>query len=182
MEKREKAQNDHRDTGRVDKCCVAFDEGKYHGFTGLIQWGGTEGWAENADFELAVVDLAVGDWFILNGVHSPKKTVIWHSGTWVNGVWECGEWTYGTWKDGTWMDGTWMDGDWFDGSWKTGVWRNGVWHDGHWHNGEWLDGGFWYGTWHNGTWHDGTWFSGKWINGTWLTGKTPLMGQTEYHP
>ena len=141
MEKREKAQHDHRDTGRVDKCCVAFDEGKYHGFTGLIQWGGTEGWAENADFELAVVDLAVGDWFILNGVHSPKKTVIWRSGTWVNGVWECGEWTYGTWKDGTWMDGTWLGGSFDSGRWLDGVWMGG---DLNTKNAEWVKGA-WFG-------------------------------------
>lgn len=141
MEKREKAQNDHRDTGRVDKCCVAFDEGKYHGFTGLIQWGGTEGWVENADFELAVTDLAAGYSFILNSRHLPKKTVIWRSGTWVNGVWEDGEWTSGTWRDGTWRDGTWQGGSFDGGRWLDGVWIRGDWNTG---NAEWVKGA-WFG-------------------------------------
>lgn len=135
---------------------VALEPGDYRGFTGLIQWGGTEGWAEDADFGLTVADWSAEYCFLLGNWHSPKKTmmILWRSGTWIDGTWEGGEWASGTWKNGTWLNGTWHGGTWLDGTWKNGYWQNGWWHHGTWHaSGMWADG------WQLGT--DGRFFHTK---------------------
>ena len=97
-----------------------MEEGRYgtksHPFTGMIIYGGTEGFVENAVFVLKEY----------NGV----KMVGFESGTWVDGVWEEGFFNGGVWKNGIWKSGL-FSGD---------VWENGVWHGGLWRRGDWRGG------------------------------------------
>ena len=125
------------------KGASAFEPGRYDGFTGYINYAGTEGYVENASFEL-LPGLDIFEKY--HGITKRKgranserlsmfEHVHWHSGRWLGGIWD-----YGEWDDGEWMGGTWLNG----------LWRRGTWHDGVWHDGWWLEG---------------TWLKGEWLNG-----------------
>lgn len=120
---------------------TAFSEGMYTDFTGYICFGKTEGFVENATFELVWLNPH------LNGVD-------WKEGTWINGVLEYGDWHGGIWLDGTWESGIWRNGDWYNGTWKWGRFVGGTWHDGVFENGCFDDGKFLHGKWLNGMFKD----------------------------
>ena len=114
------------------KSAAAFEPGKYSGFTGYINYAGTEGWVEDADFELVpYLKQRDGIESHVFSILEHLEHIVWHSGTWVNGVWE-----YGVWKDGDWLDGVWYDGTWHGGTWHDGRWINGAWRGGRWMTGE----------------------------------------------
>lgn len=127
---------------------IAVSAGEYRGFTGYICWGDndqfghTEAYVENADFDLleswpvelrdVLIDGAVGLYI--------NKSIRWLSGTWLDGVWRNGIWNNGTWRRGTWNWGVWKNGNWMDGWWRVGVWYDGTWNGGKWECGHWKKG------------------------------------------
>lgn len=139
---------------------VAMEPGHYNDFTGYINYAGTEGWAENASF-----DIRNGGW-----------SVIWHSGTW-SGTMRNARWDNGLWKGGTWYGHLWNYGMWLDGVWHDGMWHGGTWMDGEWKDGEWFNG-----LWNNGTWHHGRWLQGIWKDGKWITGENGDGAELWYPP
>ena len=139
---------------------MASEMGDYRNFTGYVLFNKTEGWAENADF-----DIQNGGW-----------SIIWRSGTWSGTMWNA-RWDGGVWKGGKWYGHLWNGGTWLDG-----VWHDGMWHGGDWMNGEWYDGEWFDGTWHDGTWHRGRWLQGTWLGGTWFVGERGDGAELWYPP
>ena len=132
----------------------AFESGRYAGFTGWISYAGTDGWVENATFELVKPfdydTLMPGFKF---GAVAPCSSIIVPEEGSRNARISDGpyiEWQSGTWLNGTWANGVWNGGDWLDGTWKRGIWRNGDWH--------------------GGTWEDGIWYGGQFLGGTFVKG------------
>lgn len=132
------------------KCMAAIEPGIYDSFTGYVNYAGTEGWVENASFELIeAFDYntlmpgfkfgAVAPVSSLPVPEGRRREVRISDGPYI-------EWHEGFWLDGVWANGVWHDGQWIDGTWKHGVWRNGDWHGGTWENGIWYGGRFLGGT------------------------------------
>lgn len=158
------------------KTGVAREVGSYEDFTGMVFCGGTEGYVENATFEIS-------DYLCLRRRYIGRDAdlcIIFKKGKWIGGTWETGyfengvwcggKWKYGYWWNGYWMDGIWHDGYWSKGTWYNGTWEDGIWERGDWYDGTWKDGCWKDGTWRGGTWMGGTWKNGKWLGGTWKTG------------
>lgn len=132
------------------RCMAALEPGRHNGFTGYINYAGTEGWVEHATFEL----IAAFDYNTLMpgfkfGAVAPCSSIIVPEERSRNARISDGpyiEWHDGFWLDGVWANGVWHDGDWIDGTWKHGVWKNGDWHGGTWQNGIWYGGRFLGGT------------------------------------
>lgn len=77
---------------KVDAEEVANKPGKYENFTGKIDFKGSKGNVQKANFSLY-----------------PNGFIDWNGGTWVDGVWQDGIWDGGKWLKGTWKKGTWAD-------------------------------------------------------------------------
>ena len=79
-----------------EKGAAAFELGRYDRFTGYINYAGTEGYVENASFEL-LPGLDIFEKY--QGITKRKgranserlsmfEHVHWHSGIWLGGIWE----------------------------------------------------------------------------------------------
>ena len=113
--------------------CVALTAGAYHDFTGMVMWGHTDCFVENADFKLKEEYVVYGEKALT--LYGEKKMVVFLSGTfvdgvlglcvWYDGTFRHGDSMYAIWRNGTWMDGTWENGEWIGGKWLGGTWIRG---------------------------------------------------------
>ena len=131
------------------KMRVALEPGDYRRFTGWIWFGGTEGWAENASFEL--LDLG-----------GPARQMVWRKGTWKDGLLVNCMWLDGTFLGGTlacvnWHKGTFNGGTFTGGYWWNGSFNGGLFEHSNWYGGRFNGGTFRHSEWHNGKWHGGKW-------------------------
>ncbi len=110
---------------------AALEPGDYRDFTGYVNLGGTEGYAENATFMLS------------------DKIRKFHSGlapewmtTMFTIVWRKGEWLGGTFRDGAFYSGVFHNGLFIFSSWNKGLFKGGVFRSSEWKGGIWT-GGTW---------------------------------------
>ena len=78
----------HEEFMEASGTAAALDPGSYRDFTGYVCFGGNEGMAEDACFDL------------FTSARTGHGFIFWHSGTWRGGVWE-----YGLFENGTWLSG-----------------------------------------------------------------------------
>lgn len=113
---------------------IANAEGQYENFTGMILYGGTEAYVENASF-------------LLESHRFSGNIINWYDGTWIDGTasgmcWVKGEWMNGVWKNGLWWNGTWHNGTWEYGQFLGGIWMDGWFKKGIFQSKRWLGGRF----------------------------------------
>ena len=78
----------HKEFMDASGAAAALEPGTYRDFTGYVCFGGNEGMAENASFDL------------FTSARTGHGFIFWHSGTWLGGVWE-----HGLFENGTWLSG-----------------------------------------------------------------------------
>ena len=118
---------------------VALEPGDYRGFTGYVNIGGTEGYAENATFMLSD----------RNRFHSgivpiwmtTVFTIVWHKGDWTGGTFHDGAFYGGVFHDGLFLKSRFHGQSMFkDGVFRNSMFYNGVWVNGDWDRSVWLSG------------------------------------------
>lgn len=117
---------------------AALEPGDYIDFTGYVNIGSTEGYAENATFML-----------------SDRNRL--HSG--IVPIWMTTLFTI------VWINGNWLGGTFHDGAFYGGVFHNGLFLKSWFHKGLFQDGVFRKSTFYNGVWVNGDWDMSKWHSG-----------------
>jgi len=117
---------------------AALEPGDYRDFTGYVNIGGTEGYAERATFMLSdrnrfhsgIVPIWMTESF----------TIVWHKGEWLGGTFHDGAFYGGVFHDGLFLKSWFHKGLFQDGVFRKSTFYNGVWVNGDWDRSEWLCG------------------------------------------
>lgn len=91
---------------------MAFEQGEYKHFNGVIMWGNTEGYVKNARFSL----------MNKNG----NKMIMWYEGIFKNGVL----------SDTIFINGIFENGNFKNSSFENGLFKNGNWIKSSWNKGK----------------------------------------------
>lgn len=117
---------------------AALEPGDYRDFTGYVNIGGTEGYAENATFMLS--DRKRFHSGIVPIWMTESFTIVWINGNWTGGTFHDGAFYGGTFQNGVFLKSRFDKGLFKDGVFRKSMFYNGVWVNGDWDRSVWLCG------------------------------------------
>lgn len=91
---------------------IAFEQGEYKNFNGVIMWGNTECFVKKSKFTL----------IIRNGV----KIILWYFGEIIGGIFSDGVFNNGLFKNSKFMNSVFKNGKFINSEWISGEWHQGV--------------------------------------------------------
>lgn len=119
---------------------AALEPGDYRDFTGYVNIGGTEGYAENATFMLSD-KMRKFDSGLAPEWMTTMFTIVWHKGDWLGGTFNDGAFYGGVFHDGLFLKSCFHGRGLFqDGVFRKSMFYNGVWVNGDWDRSVWLFG------------------------------------------